>query len=114
MLCSTVISKIACLTVQYDHLIRPFLGQAIAVPLQEASASHAEFDSDPVPQMLHCVRHGQSTFNAATNTMASFADPDIFDAALTLLGRRQAWPPSPSTDHAFQCSYILLIGGHNN
>ena len=50
-------------------------------------------------QVLHCVRHGQSTFNAASNTMPSFADPQIFDAELTALGKRQvlqpAWP-----DHA--------------
>ena len=41
-------------------------------------------------QLLHCVRHGESTFNRASKLQASFAEPFIFDAELTDLGRQQA------------------------
>jgi broad specificity phosphatase PhoE len=37
---------------------------------------------------VHCIRHGQSTFNAAYELTQS--DPLHFDAPLTELGRRQA------------------------
>jgi len=39
--------------------------------------------------VLHCVRHGQSTYNALTMQQSSFAEPFVFDAELTLLGQRQ-------------------------
>ncbi len=40
-------------------------------------------------QILHCIRHGQSAFNAATANERGFADPAIFDARLTALGKQQ-------------------------
>ena len=40
-------------------------------------------------QVLHCVRHGQSTYNALTMQQSSFAEPWVFDAELTTLGQRQ-------------------------
>ena len=42
-------------------------------------------------KVLHLVRHGESEYNAAVNAAGTgFADPLIFDPALTLRGRRQA------------------------
>ena len=42
----------------------------------------------PIRKTLHCIRHGQSTFNAAFEFTR--ADPLHWDAPLTELGRRQA------------------------
>lgn len=41
-----------------------------------------------MPKIVHCIRHGQSTFNA--HFAQTGEDPLHFDAPLTELGRRQA------------------------
>ena len=44
-------------------------------------------------QTLHIVRHGESTYNAASRSGSGFSDPQIFDPVLTEKGRRQVHIP---------------------
>lgn len=41
-------------------------------------------------KLVHLVRHGQSTYNEAISGPGSWDEPNIFDAPLTNLGKRQA------------------------
>lgn len=38
---------------------------------------------------LYIIRHGESEFNAATNTGKGFSDPQIYDPKLTAKGQSQ-------------------------
>ena len=38
---------------------------------------------------LYVIRHGESEFNAATNTGKGFSDPQIYDPKLTVKGQSQ-------------------------
>ena len=40
-------------------------------------------------QVLHCIRHGESEYNAATQYSKGFEDPQIFNPRLTERGRKQ-------------------------
>ena len=48
---------------------------------------------------LYIIRHGESEFNAATNTGTGFSDPQIYDPKLTAKGQSQVCRP-------FACSSI--------
>lgn len=40
-------------------------------------------------KILYIIRHGESEFNAATNTGKGFSDPQIYDPKLTAKGQNQ-------------------------
>ena len=40
-------------------------------------------------KVLYIIRHGESEFNAATNTGKGFSDPQIYDPKLTAKGQSQ-------------------------
>ena len=40
-------------------------------------------------KVLYIIRHGESEFNAATNTGKGFSDPQIYDPKLTAKGQNQ-------------------------
>lgn len=56
-------------------------------------------------QTLHIVRHGESTYNAASRSGTGFSDPQIFDPVLTEKGRRQV-------HHLVSFALMLFIALH--
>ena len=62
-----------------------------------------------VLQVLYSVRHGESTFNAASATSRSFEDPVIYDAILTDRGRSQVHVYKPVTLLRLRLLLILLL-----
>ena len=66
-------------------------------------------------QTLHIVRHGESTYNAASRSGSGFSDPQIFDPVLTEKGRRQVHSPRalvflPLAQH-MNCSCMAGVAG---
>ena len=57
-----------------------------------------------MPKIVHCIRHGQSTFNAHFTEHGE--DPGHFDAPLTELGRSQVAERAPELR---QHSYELVV-----
>jgi broad specificity phosphatase PhoE len=57
-----------------------------------------------MPKIVHCIRHGQSTFNA--HFAETGEDPLHFDAPLTELGRRQVAERAPELR---QYAYELVV-----
>lgn len=49
-----------------------------------------------MPKTVHCIRHGQSTFNQATGT-TPWVDPMLFDAPLSDYGEAQVAALRPAT-----------------
>lgn len=49
---------------------------------------------------LYIIRHGESEFNAATNTGKGFSDPQIYDPKLTVKGQSQV-------DSLLSCTVLL-------
>ena len=60
-------------------------------------------------QTLHIVRHGESTYNAASRTGSGFSDPQIFDPVLTENGRRQVHVLRALCGLAAGARHVLLI-----
>lgn len=59
--------------------------------------------------IVHCIRHGQSTFNAHCDTLtpgAAWADPLHFDARLSDLGHRQVIETAPKVR---DMAYDLIV-----
>ena len=58
---------------------------------------------------LYIIRHGESEFNAATNTGKGFSDPQIYDPKLTAKGQSQVCDFLPLVPRWLPCDITYLF-----